>query len=84
MNFKIYRISKVIRQINFGKNYQINTRVNLKTRYIWEKKKHTILREMYWSYVLGRAGSNFCVNDNFPGTFIDFRVQIFSEERIGT
>ena len=34
MNFKIHRISKSERQMNFGENYRINTRLNLKTRLI--------------------------------------------------
>ena len=38
MNSKIQNISKVKRQINFGENYRINTRLNLKTRFIWAKK----------------------------------------------
>ena len=34
MNFKTHRISKSERQMNFGENYRINTRLNLKTRLI--------------------------------------------------
>ena len=34
MNSKIHRISKVKRQINFGKNYRIKTRLNLKVKFI--------------------------------------------------
>ena len=33
-----------------------------------------------WRNVLRRAGSNF-VNDNFPGTFADFRLKIFTQEK---
>ena len=39
---------------------------------------------MSWCNVLRRAGSDFCVNDNFPGTFVDFRLKIFTQERINT
>ena len=43
MNTRIHKIPKVKRQINFGENYRINTRLNLKTRFISAKKKHTII-----------------------------------------
>ena len=65
MNPKMYRISKVKRQINFGKNYRINTRLNLKTKFIWAKEKHTIISEMSWNNVLWGSGSDSCVNDEF-------------------
>ena len=39
---------------------------------------------MFWSNVLRRARLDFCENDNFPGTFVDFRLDIFSQERIST
>ena len=39
---------------------------------------------MPWSNVLRRAGSDFCVNDNFLGTFVDFCLKIFTQERIST
>ena len=32
--------------------------------------------------VLWRAGSNYYVNDNFPGTFADFCLKIFTQEKI--
>ena len=32
--------------------------------------------------VLRRAGSEYCVNDNFPGTLVDFRLKIFTQEKI--
>ena len=51
------------------------------------KKKHTIISEtiseMSWTNVLGGASSNSCVNDNLSGTFVDFSLKIFSQERIG-
>ena len=65
MNPKMDRISKVKQQINFGKNYRINTRLNLKTKFIWAKEKHTIISEMSWSTVLWGSGSDSCVNDDF-------------------
>ena len=34
--------------------------------------------------VLRRAGLDYCVNDNFPGTFTDFRVKIFTQEKISS
>ena len=57
--------------------------LNSKTMFIREKKKRTIISEMFWSYVLRRAGSDFCVN-NFPGTFVDFRVKKFTQEIISS
>ena len=39
---------------------------------------------MSWSNVLRGAGSDFCVNDNFPGTFFDFLLKIFSQKSIGS
>ena len=36
---------------------------------------------MFWYNVPRRAGSDYCVNDNFPGTFVYFRLKIFIEER---
>ena len=82
MNSKTHKISKVKRKINFGENYRINARLNLKTRFIPAKKKHTIISEMLCSNVLWDAGSDSCVNDNFPGTIVDFRLKIVSQERI--
>ena len=49
--------------------------LNLKPRFIWEKKKHKIISEMSWCNDLRRAGSGYCVNDNFPGTFVDVRLR---------
>ena len=39
---------------------------------------------MSWCNVLRRAGSNYCVNDDFPGTFVDFRLKIFTQENISS
>ena len=33
--------------------------LNLKTMFILEKKKHTVISEMSWCYVLRRAGSDY-------------------------
>ena len=50
---------------------------------LFEKKnKHIIISEISWCYVLQRAGSDYCVNDNFPGTFTDFCLQIFTQKKI--
>ena len=57
--------------------------LNLKTMFIGEKKKHTIIGEMSWCYVLRRADSDYCVN-NFPGTFVDFRFKKFTQEIISS
>ena len=35
-----------------------------------------------WYHVLRRADLDFCINDNFPGTVLDFRLKIFTQERI--
>ena len=39
---------------------------------------------MSWSNVLWGTDSDFCVNDIFSGTFVDFCLKIYSQERIGT
>ena len=31
-----------------------------------------------------RAGLDYCVDDNFPGTFADFRLNIFTQEKISS
>ena len=50
MNSKIQRISKgEKRKINCGENYSIiNIRLNLKTRFVREKKKNGIISGMSW------------------------------------
>ena len=75
---------KLKRQINWRENYSINTRVNLKTRLVWEKKKKTIINEMLWCNVLWRTVFNFSPTDNFAGTFAHFCFMIFTLERINT
>ena len=37
---------------------------------------------MSYCNVLQRAGSDYYVNDNFPGTFADFCLKIFTQEKI--
>ena len=39
---------------------------------------------MSWCNVLQRAGSNYCVNDNFPGTLVNFHLKKFTQERISS
>ena len=39
---------------------------------------------MSWCNVLRRAGSDYCVNDNFPSTFADFRLMIFTQDKISS
>ena len=34
--------------------------------------------------VLRRAGSDYCVNDNFPGTFAEFCLKIVTQEKISS
>ena len=36
---------------------------------------------MSWYNVLRSAGSDYCVNDDFPGTFADFCLKIFTQEK---
>ena len=58
----------------------INTGLNLKTRFAWEKKKHVRTNEVssiffflfFFCNVLWSAGSNFCAIYNSPGTFVGF------------
>ena len=57
--------------------------LNLKTSFIWDKKKHTIANEMSWCNVLWRKGSGYYEND-FPGTFVDFCFKKFTQEIISS
>ena len=34
--------------------------------------------------VFRRAGSNYCVDNNFPSTFVDFSLKKFAQERISS
>ena len=40
--------------------------------------------KMFWCNVLRRAGSDYCVNDISPGSFADFRLKIFTQEKISS
>ena len=42
------------------------------------------MSEMSLCNLLRRAGSDYPVNDNFPGTFADFRLKIFTQEKISS
>ena len=66
-----------------AKNYQNNLMLNVKTRSMWEEKKHTIASEMSWCNVLWRAGPGYYLND-FPGTFVDFCFKKFTQEIISS
>ena len=73
--------------MNSREDYSINTRLNLKIRYLEEKKKHTIISEMSPSIFVpcsSKCKLGFCATDNFRGTFIDFRFMIIFQERIST
>ena len=48
------------------------------------KKKHTIISKIPWCNVLQRAGTDYCVNDNFPGTFSNFDLKILTKEKISS
>ena len=37
---------------------------------------------MSWCNVLRRACSDYCVNDNFGDTLADFRLKIFTQEKL--
>ena len=34
--------------------------------------------------ILNITGSDYCVNDTFPGTFAGFRLKIFTKEKISS
>ena len=38
------------------------------------------MSEMSWCNLLRRAVSDYCGNDNFPGTFADFHLKIFTQD----
>ena len=57
--------------------------LNLKTRFILDKKKDTVISEMFWCNILRKAGSDYYVND-FRGTFVDFRLKKFIQEIISS
>ena len=47
MNSKINRVSKGKKVNKFGENYSINIRLNLKTRFVSEKKKSITGSDFY-------------------------------------
>ena len=73
---------KLKRLTNCAENYSINARLNLKTRFVSEKKKNTIISAMSRCNVFQRTGLGFCVINNFQGTFAHFHFLIFTQERI--
>ena len=47
--------------------------------------EHTKISEMSWcNNVLRRPGSDYYVNLNFRGTFANFRVKVFTQEKINS
>ena len=66
-----------------AKIYRNSLILNLKTRFIREKKKHETASEMSWCNVLWGAGSGYYVND-FPDTFVDFCFKKFTQEMISS
>ena len=84
VNSRYAEYQKVEKVNNCYKNYWNKTMLKLKTKFIWEKKKHSIISEMSWCNVLQRAGSDYCVYDYFPGPFVDFCIKIFIQERISS
>ena len=70
--------------INCGENYTINTRLNLKVRLVWEKKKNIIINKMSSSNVFRRVSSGFRAADSFSSTFVNFCLWIFAQERVST
>ena len=63
-----------------AENYAINTRLDLKITFVWEKKNNIIMNEITWRNILWKTGLDFCVTDNFPGTFIDFSWYLLKKE----
>ena len=43
-----------------------------------------MISEISWRKFIRRVGSDNCVNDNFPGTFADFRLKTFTQEKISS
>ena len=55
-------------------NISINTGLDLKTRFVGEKKKRIAISQiLFWCNVL-------CVNNDFQGTFVDFCCVIFNQD----
>ena len=83
MNFKIRRSvngnQMIKKYINSGEDCSIN-RLNLKIRFLGQKKKHIKINEMSFSMLL--IFVTFCARDNFAGTFVNIRFMIFGQERL--
>ena len=81
MNFKICRSVK--KYINSGKDYLINTRLNLKIRFLRQKKKRIKITEMSSSILLKCSlkspGPAFSTSDNFACTFVNIRFMIIGQ-----
>ena len=84
INSEIHRVSKSrkVKKLCWELPDQHKIKFKNYCRFIWEKTKHSIISEVSWCIVLWREGSDYCVNNNFPGTFVDFRLKIFTQERI--
>ena len=62
----------------------INTRLNLKTRFVRERKKNAIISKMSLYSVLRRTSSYLCPADNLPRALTSFSFMIFTQERNST
>ena len=63
-------------------NMSINTGLNLKTGFVWEKNERIKISEISFSVlynIFWSLGSDFCATDNFWGIFVDFHFMIFSK-----
>ena len=69
----------VKKYINSGEDYSI-TRLNLKIRFLGQKKKRIKISEISFSILL--IFVTFCARDNFTGTFVNIRFMIFVRERL--
>ena len=45
------------------------------------KKEHAITSEMSWCNIPRRAGSDYCVNVDFPGTFANFCLKYSDQKK---
>ena len=86
-NFKIRRSvndnQMVKKYKNSGEDHSINTRLNLKIRFLGQKKKRIKIRETSSSIFLKRSfKSRPGFTDNFVATFVNIRFMIISRERL--
>ena len=89
MNFKIRRTindnQMVKKYLNSGKDYSINTSLNLKIRFLGLKKKRIKISEMSSSILVKsslKCSPAFCASDNFAGTLVDIHFMINGQERL--